>query len=142
MQDYHYVFTGWAPALTKVTGHTTYLAAFDTVEKGYQVISAKKKVKKTVKLRGKSKKLKKTKTVKLKKLAKVSAKTTVAFQKANKVGGKKIIVAKNGKVSLKKGLKIGSYKLKVKLTAPASDFYKAAKPKTITLKIRIQQKNK
>ena len=80
----------------------------------------------------------KSKKVKLKKLAKVSAKTAVAFKKANKAGGKKIKVTKGGKVKLKKGLKAGKYKLKVKLTAPADDRYEAAKPKTIVLKLRIR----
>ena len=75
----------------------------------------------------------------MKKLAKVSAKTTVVFRKANKVGGSKIAVAKSGKVTLKKGLKRGPYKLKVKLTAPTNDKYKAAKTKTITLKVVIRK---
>ena len=43
-----------------------------------------------------------------------------------------------GKVTLKAGLKAGTYKVKVKLTAPASAKYKAAKAKTITLKFTVK----
>ena len=43
----------------------------------------------------------------LAKKAKVSAKTKVTYKKVGKAGGKKIAVAKNGKVTLKKGLKAG-----------------------------------
>ena len=77
--------------------------------------------------------------MRLKKLAHVSAKTKVKYKKANKAGGKRIVVsASTGKVTLKKGLKKGTYKVKVKLTAPASASYKAAKAKTITLKVVVK----
>ena len=46
--------------------------------------------------------------------------------------------AKTGKVTLKKGLKRGTYKVKVRLTAPASKYYKAAKAKTVTLTVRVR----
>ena len=45
--------------------------------------------------------------------------------------------AYNGKVTLKKGLKAGTYKVKVKLTARSSASYKAAKPKTSTFKVVV-----
>ena len=109
------------------------------IEKIAQTIKAKKSVGKTVKASAKTKALAKTKTFSLKKLAHVSAKTKVKCKKANKAGGKKIVVsASTGKVTLKKGLKKGTYKVKVKLTAPASDSYKAAKAKTITLKVVVK----
>ena len=111
-------------------------AAFK-IGKASQAISAKS-VSKKVKASGKTGKLVKNKAFSLKKLAKVSAKTTVKFAKANKVGGKRIAVnASTGKVVVKKGLKKGTYKVKVKLTAKASASYKAAKAKTITLKIVV-----
>jgi predicted GTPase len=84
------------------------------------------------------KKLGVAKTINLKKKAKVSAKTEVKFKKANKAGGKKIIVAKDGTGTVKNGLKRGTYKVKVKLTAPADANYKKAKAKTITLKITVK----
>ncbi|MBR0404823.1 MAG: C40 family peptidase [Eggerthellaceae bacterium] len=109
------------------------------IGKASQVISAKKSISKTFTASEKTKKLAKNKTVNLKKLAKASAKTSVRFTKANKVGGKKIAVNPvTGKVTLKKGLKTGTYKVKVKLTARANASYKAAKAKTIVLKVVVK----
>ena len=42
-----------------------------------------------------------------------------------------------GKLTAKKGLKTGTYKVKVKLTAPASESYEAAKAKTIKVEIKV-----
>ena len=109
------------------------------VEKIAQTIKAKKSVKKTVSASADTKKIAKNRSFSLKKLAKVSAKTKVKYKKANKAGGKKIVVkTKTGKVTLKKGLKKGTYKVKVKLTASANSTYKAAKAKTITLKVVVK----
>ncbi|HAM15605.1 MAG TPA: hypothetical protein DCP91_07075 [Eggerthellaceae bacterium] len=75
----------------------------------------------------------------LAKKAKVSAKTKVMYAKASKAGGAKIAVnKKTGKVTLKKGLKAGTYKVKVKLTAPASKNYEKAKAKTVTLTVKVK----
>ena len=88
---------------------------------------------------GKARALAKAVTVDLKKKAKVSAKTKVKFAKANKAGGKKIVVNKStGKVTLKKGLAKGTYKVKVKLTAAKGANYKAAKAKTIMLTVKVK----
>ena len=93
-----------------------------------QTISAKSPVAKTIKA-GKS--------VNLKKLAGVSAKTAVRYKKANKAGKGKITVnSKTGVVTTKKGLKRGTYKVKVKLTAPKSASYNAATAK-LTLKLTV-----
>ena len=110
------------------------------VTKAAQRISAKScTVTAKAKKSGKAKKLAKKVTVDLAKKAKVSAKTKVAYKKANKAGGAKIAVAaKTGKVTLKKGLKAGIYKVKVRLTAPASTAYKAAAPKTISLTVKVK----
>ena len=111
-----------------------------SIAKASQTISAKNatataKAKKA----GKTKSLAKSVTVDLKKKAKASAKTKVAYKKANKAGGKLIAVnKKSGKVTLKKGLNAGVYKVKVKLTASKSKNYKAAKAKTITLTVRVK----
>lgn len=127
-------------ALVKVVGKGNYAnTAFGTfkITKASQVIKGANKSKKLT-ASAKTKKLTKNKTIDLKKIAKVSAKTTVRFAKANKSGGSKIVVnASTGKVTAKKGLKKGTYKVKVKLTAKASVSYKAAKPKVITLKIVV-----
>ena len=127
-------------ALVKVTGKGNFTdTAYGTfkIGKASQTIVAKNASKK-LKASSKTKKLAKDRTINLKKLAKVSAKSTVTFKKANAVGGKKITVdAATGKVTLKKGLGKKTYKVKVKLTAAASESYKAAKAKTITLKLIV-----
>ncbi|MBQ9004709.1 MAG: hypothetical protein IJ087_22970, partial [Eggerthellaceae bacterium] len=111
------------------------------IAKGKQKISAKKSVTVTAKAKkqGKVKALAGKVTVDLAKKAKVSAKTKVAYAKANEAGGKRIAVAKKtGKVTLKKGLAAGTYKVRVKLTAQAGANYKAASPKVITLTVRVK----
>ena len=110
-----------------------------TIKKASQAIRTKLKVSKsfTGKKSGKTKVLAATKTFSLKKLANVSAKTTVKY--AKKTGNKKITVdKKSGKVTVKKGLKKGSYEVTIKLTAAASANYTAAKAKTVTLTVKVK----
>ncbi len=64
-----------------------------------------------------------------------NAQGAVTFKKAK--GNKKITVAKNGKITVKKGLKKGTYKIKVKVTAAGNAEYKAA-VKTVTVKIVVK----
>jgi len=52
-------------------------------------------------------------------------------------GNKKITINSAGKISLKKGLKKGTYKLKVKVTAAGNTSYKAG-AKTVTLAIKVK----
>ena len=96
----------------------------------------------------------KAKTAKVK-YAKISRKKqTIAAKKAFTVGGaqgnvtykvakydkkakKKIKVSKTGKITIKKGLKKGTYKLKVKVTAAGNKNYLAG-TKTVTLKVKIK----
>lgn len=98
-----------------------------------QKISGKAKV--TKKIKAKKGKFAKKTTVNLKKVAKVKAETALSFKKVGKVGGKKIKVAKNGKVTIAKGLKAKTYKVKVEVTAQATSKYKAAS-KTIMLVVK------
>ena len=87
----------------------------------------------------KTKALPKNVVVDLKSEANVSAKTAVKYKKANEAGGKKIVVnPKTGEVMLRKGLAAGTYNVRVKLTAAASVNYKVAKPKTITLTVKVK----
>ena len=79
-----------------------------------------------------------TSTLKIKagksKTAKATAKTAVTFKKVS--GNKKITVAKSGKVTVKKGLKKGTYKVKIKVTAAASGYYaKSTATKIIKVKV-------
>ena len=100
----------------------------------------------TLKVKGKTAKVKgKTKAGKLKKkttlarakvLTVTGAKGTVTYKKTS--GSKKIGVnAKTGKVTLKKGLKKGSYKVKVKVKASGNGNYKTAS-KTVTVTIKVK----
>ncbi len=52
-------------------------------------------------------------------------------------GNKKITVASNGKITIKKGLKKGTYKVKIKVTAAGNATYKAA-TKTVTVTIKVK----
>jgi len=133
------VDVGTATVTVKGTGRFT-----DSVEKTFKIKKAAqaikaKNAKKTVKLKKGEKKLAKTKRVSLKKLAGVSAKTAVSYTRINKDGRSRISVnTKTGDVALKAGLKKGAYKVKVKLRAAADDNYKAAKAKTVTLKVVVK----
>lgn len=92
------------------------------------------KVKKpTVKL---SKLKKKNQTISLTKWIAVSkAQGTVTYKKSN--GNKKITVSQNGKITVKKGLKKGTYTVKIKVTAAGNTEYNAA-VKTVTVKIKVK----
>ena len=59
----------------------------------------------------------------------------VTFKKAS--GNKKITVVKSGKITVKKGLKKGTYKVKVKVTAAGNANYKAL-AKTVTVVIKVK----
>ena len=62
---------------------------------------------------------------------------TVTYTKAS--GNKKITInKKTGKVTVKKGLKKGTYKVKVRVKASGNANYKASAVKTLTIKIKIK----
>jgi hypothetical protein len=78
----------------------------------------------------------KTKTFKKSKAFSVkSAKGKVTF--AKKSGKAKIVVSKSGKVTVKKGLKKGTYKVKVAVTAAGNGNY-LPKTKVVTLKVKVK----
>ena len=96
----------------------------------------------------------KVKTVNVKYVKLSKKKQTIAAKKAFTVGGaqgivtykvakydkkakKKINISKTGKITIKKGVKKGTYKLKVKVTAAGNRNY-LADTKTVTLKVRIK----
>ncbi|MBQ3904067.1 MAG: hypothetical protein II744_03735, partial [Eubacterium sp.] len=79
---------------------------------------------------------KKNRTVAQKKAFDVSkAQGRVTYKKSK--GNKKITVAENGKITVKKGLKKGSYKVKIKVTAAGNATYKAV-TKTVKVTIRVK----
>ena len=61
---------------------------------------------------------------------------TLIFKK--KSGNKKITISKGGKVTIKKKLRKGTYKIKVKVTAAGNSNYKSSSTKTVTFKIRVK----
>ena len=90
----------------------------------------------------------KTVTVKYKKLKKkaqtitkkkafaiTDAKGNVSFKKVS--GDKKISINKNGKITVKKGLKKKTYKIKVVVTAAGDDKFESGS-KTVTVKIKVK----
>ncbi len=80
---------------------------------------------------------KKAVTFKLSKYAKITKSNgTVTYSKTS--GNKKITVnAKTGLITVKKGLKKGSYKIKVKITAKGNTNYKSGS-KTLTVTIKVK----
>ena len=80
---------------------------------------------------------KKAQTLKAAKLINVIDKGQGALSYAKASGNKKITVSKTGKVTVKKGLKKGTYKVKVKVTAAGDQYYEAA-TKTVTYKVRVK----
>ena len=91
---------------------------------------------KTIKVKiGKKKKTTKNKTFARTKAMKVSGKKgSVTYAKSS--GNAKITVSKAGKVTVKKGLKKGTYKVKVKVTDGETDTYFAA-TKTVTVTVKV-----
>jgi len=103
-----------------------------TVNKAENTLSATGK---TVNLKF-SKLKKKNQTVKVSKAVTVkNAKGTVTYKKAK--GNKKITISKKGKITVKKGLKKGTYKIKIKVTAAGNGSYKPA-TKTVTVTIKVK----
>ena len=80
---------------------------------------------------------KKAQTLKVSKVIKVVNKGQGALSYAKASGNKKITVSKTGKVTVKKGLKKGTYKVKVNVTAAGNQYYKAV-TKTVTFKVRVR----
>ena len=91
---------------------------------------------KTVKVSAKTLKKKKKVTVKRSKAIAVSNVVGELVFKKTK-GNKKITVAKNGKITVKKGLKKGKYKVKVKiLDSGNKNFKSGVKNVTVTIKVK------
>lgn len=111
--------------------------AADALNKAVKAAKAKKAV--TVKVKPTSKTLK-AKTVKKKAQsftlkATVSSKKKASFSKVS--GNAKITVSKAGKVTVKKGLTKGTYKVKVKVKAASTAKIKAL-DKTITVTVKVK----
>ena len=94
---------------------------------------------KTVKIKSKTSKLKKTKKISPKKAYTIKnpiGSPTFKKVKANKSSGKFRVNAKTGQITVKKGLKRGTYKLTVRSSAPGNDNYGSI-TKNVVVKIKI-----
>ena len=106
-----------------------------TVNKAANPLKVKAKTVKVKfsKLKKKSQKLKVGKVVKFTK----KGQGTLTYKKVK--GNKKITInKKTGKVTIKKSLKKGTYKVKMKIKAKGNSNYKASAFKTITFKIKVK----
>ena len=63
------------------------------------------------------------------------AKGKVTYKKLS--GSRKISVSSNGRITLAKGLRKGTYRIKVKVTAAGNDIYEK-KSKTVTVTIKVK----
>ena len=106
-----------------------------TVKKGTNPIKVKAKTVKVKasKLRRKAQKVKASKAFKVRK---AQGAVTYKLVKRDSKAGKKIKVSKRGKVTIEKGLKRGTYKVKVKVTAAGNVDY-MARSKKVALKIKV-----
>ena len=103
----------------------------------YKKIKSIKGNKKTKSVHKYSKLKKKAQTVKITKALKIKkAKGKVTFKKTK--GSKKITVnKKTGKIRIKKGLKKGTYPVKIKVTAAGTKKYKKGS-RTVSVKIKVK----
>ena len=113
-----------------------------TVKKANTLTVKNKTIAVKVKSNNKKTKTKKTITIKAAKVTKgVSGKGTITYTK--KSGNKKIVIAKNGKITVKKGIKTSKkgrlYTVKITVKAAGNSQYKAA-TKTMTVKIKVKAK--
>ena len=101
-------------------------------------VKAKKVTLKYSKVKKKTQTLKVTKAINFKN--KGQGKVTYKLKSVSKSKFKKYfkVNAKTGKITVKKGLKKGTYKLKIKVKAAGNGNYKASKEKTITVKIKVK----
>ena len=89
--------------------------------------------------KGKNGKLKKTKTLAVSKVIAFTKNGQGKMTYTKSSGNKKITINKTtGKVTVKKGLKKGTYKVKVKVKAAGNANYKATAVKTVTFKVKVK----
>lgn len=120
----------------KITGKSPYYGEDTSTQVKVGLKNTIKVKGKTLTVKAKAKKTKKKKTYKRAKAISVKkAKGSVTYKKVK--GNKKITVASNGKVTVKKGLKRGTYKVKVSVTAAGNNQYFPL-TKKVTFKVRVR----
>jgi len=136
----------WSNASSKKVGTYTVTVTGKGIYTGTAKATYKiKKAANTLKIKAKtatvkySKVKKKAQTLKVSKVIKFTNKGQGTKTYVKKSGNKKITIAKtNGKVTVKKGLKKGTYKVKVNVKAKGNANYKASAWKTVTFKITVK----
>lgn len=132
--------TDYIVVVAKVTNAGKYIVTAQVVGIGHYegtvakkvtvvVNKAKQKLKNTKKRKVKAKKVRK-KTIKIKLKVKATGKGKIKYKRVSK----KLKVSKKGKVTIRKGTKKGTYKIKVK--ALGNGNYKATKWKKIKIRIK------
>ncbi len=142
----------WANASSKnagtykvvVTGKGKYTGSTDAIYTIYKAANPMTVKAKTVKVKRKAVK-KKSKTIKRAKAITVSnAKGTLSYKLQSAKKGKKSfkkkfkVNAKTGNIKVKKGLKKGTYKVKIQVKDAGNTNYKASAWKTVTVKVRVK----
>ena len=144
LKDGKYVATGWVEYAGRKAGTTQVEIWLSAQSKWYSrqvvtvnvqapntmTVQAKKVSVKASALKNKSQTLLKSKAFTVAK-----ARGSVTFKKVS--GNQKITIAKNGRITLRKGLKKGTYKLKVKVTAAGNEIYKKLS-KDVTVAIQVK----
>ena len=136
----------WSNASSKKAGTYTVTVTGKGIYTGTTKATYKiKKAANTLKIKAKtatvkySKVKKKAQTLKVSKVITFTNKGQGAKTYVKKSGNKKITIAKKtGKVTVKKGLKKGTYKVKVNVKAKGNANYKASAWKTVTFKITVK----
>ena len=126
--------------ITGIGNYTGTKSTTFTINKAANTLKIKAKTA-TIKgsTKGRKGTLKKTKTLGVTKVIKFTNKCQGAKTYVKKSGNKKITIAKKtGKVTVKKGLKKGTYKVKVKVKAAGNANYNASAWKAVTFTVKVR----
>ena len=126
--------------ITGIGNYTGTKSTTFTINKAANTLKIKAKTA-TIKgsTKGRKGTLKKTKTLGVTKVIKFTNKCQGAKTYVKKSGNKKITIAKKtGKVTVKKGLKKGTYKVKVKVKAAGNANYNASAWKAVTFTVKAR----
>ncbi|MBQ4361850.1 MAG: hypothetical protein II787_02905, partial [Lachnospiraceae bacterium] len=138
-QDYYVYYwnneeAGQAEITIRGTGgYTGYVERYFTIKKAKQPmrITARKPAVKAAALAKKAQKIKKTKAFRITK-----AKGKVTFKKRSG-SSKRLTISKAGVITVKKGTKKGTYKIRVRATARGNSNYRKGY-KNVTVKVRVK----
>ncbi|MBQ9014530.1 MAG: FMN-binding protein [Firmicutes bacterium] len=149
--DFPVIITDYLPETTTLTAWVYDTASGAVVHEGQQTAQVQPQLQpqksaqnikvtaaaKTFKAKALKKKAKSFKLTSAVKVTGAKGKVTYTVKPAN-AKSKKALKYKNGKITVKKKTKKGTYKVKVTVNAAATDKYLAAKPVTKTLTIKVK----